>query len=120
MERHAGAPWWLVLIEGIALIILGINAGILVVQHPLWTSWIFGATLIIILGIQGLIIGGVRIYEAFKGAGWGAGILGAISVLFGIILLANVWVATFTLPWVLGTMAIIGGILAIVMAFRLK
>lgn len=171
MERgRAGPPWWLVLIEGIALVvlgvlwfaspgmttlvavtflgaywlvagifeiigifmdrsmwgwklfigILGIIAGIVVMRHPLWSSAIVGATLVIILGIQGLIIGGVRIYQAFKGAGWGAGILGAVSILFGILLLANVWIAAFSLPWVLGAFALIGGIAAIVMAFRLK
>ncbi len=168
--RGAGVPWWLVLLEGIALVvlgilwfaspgmttliavtflgaywlvagifeiigifmdrtmwgwklfigILGIIAGILVMRHPLWSSAIVGATLVIILGIQGLIIGGVRIYAAFKGAGWGLGILGAISILFGILLLANVWIATFALPWVLGALAVVGGIVAIVMAFRLK
>jgi uncharacterized membrane protein HdeD (DUF308 family) len=163
-------PWWLILLEGIALVILGILwlsspgmttvivvqilgiywliagifriidmfldhtawgwklfsgilgiiAGIIVVQHPVWSSAIVGATLIIILGIEGLIIGGVRIYEAFTGAGWAAGILGAISILFGLILLINVWVATLGLPWVLGILAIVGGIAAIVLAFRLK
>lgn len=171
VERgRADFPWWLILIEGIALMvlgilwfaspgmttlvavtflgvywlvagifeiigifmdrsmwgwklfigILGILAGIAVMRHPLWSSALVGATLVIMLGIQGLIIGGVRIYQAFKGAGWGAAILGAVSILFGILLLANVWIATFTLPWVLGTLALVGGIAAIVMAFRLK
>ena len=171
MERgRADFPWWLVLIEGIALVILGILwfaspgmttlvavtflgaywlvagvfeiigifmdksmwgwklftgilgiiAGIIVMRHPLWSSALVGATLVIILGIQGLIIGGVRIYQAFKGAGWGAAILGAVSILFGILLLANVWIAAFTLPWVLGALALVGGIASIVMSFRLK
>jgi uncharacterized membrane protein HdeD (DUF308 family) len=161
-------PWWLFLIEGIALVILGILwlanpaattvafvwaiglywlvgglfkivsifldhsmwgwkliagilgivAGIIVMQHPLWSPIIVGATLIIILGIQGIIFGGIGIYQAFKGAGWAAGIMGAISVIFGIYLLANVGAATFVLPWVLGILAIVGGIVTIVMAFR--
>ena len=163
-------PWWMVLIEGIALVILGILwfaspgmnthvavtllgwywliagifeiisifmdstrwgwklaggilgiiAGIIVIRHPLWSSVILGVTLVITLGILGLFLGGVRIYQAFKGAGWGAGILGAVSILFGIVLLANVGVATFALPWALGTLALVGGIAAIVMAFRLR
>ena len=169
-QEVPNVPWWLVLIEGIALIILGIlwlvspgmttvvavtflgaywlvagifeiigifmdksmwgwkllsgivgiAAGIVVIQHPLWSPIILGAMLIIILGFQGLILGGVRIYQAFKGAGWGAGILGAISILFGIILLGNVWIATFSLPGVLGAFSLIGGVVATVMAFRLK
>jgi uncharacterized membrane protein HdeD (DUF308 family) len=79
---------------------------------------VVGATLIIILGIQGLIYGGVSIYQAFKGAGWGVGILGVVSVIFGIYLLANIGASTFVLPWVLGILAIVGGVIAIVMAFR--
>jgi uncharacterized membrane protein HdeD (DUF308 family) len=163
-------PWWLVLLEGIALLILGILllantgmttvilvqflgiywliagifriisifldssmwgwklfagilgivAGIIVVQHPVWSPLVIGATLVIILGIQGLINGGISIYQAFKGAGWGVGLLGALSVLFGILLLANVWMFAFSLPWVIGILSIIGGIAAIVMAFRLR
>jgi uncharacterized membrane protein HdeD (DUF308 family) len=163
-------PWWLVLIEGIALIImgifllskpgmttlivvqflgiywfvvgifriisifidsslwgwklfagvLGILAGIVVVRHPLWSSAIVGLTLIIVLGIQGIIVGLIGVFQAFKGAGWTAGILGAVSAILGVVLLLNAWVFTFSLPWVLGILALIGGIAAIVAAFRLK
>jgi uncharacterized membrane protein HdeD (DUF308 family) len=81
---------------------------------------VVGNALIIVLGIEGIIIGLVSIVQAFKGAGWGAGILGAISILIGIILLANIWLFTFSLPWVLGILAIIGGIVAIIAAFKLK
>ena len=163
-------PWWLVLLEGIALLvlgillllkpgmttlivvqflgiywfiagifkiisifldssmwgwkllagILGIVAGIIVIQHPLWSPVMIGATLVIILGIEGIIMGGISIFQAFKGAGWGAGILGALSLIFGIILLFNAWILAFSLPWVIGIFAIVGGILSIVMAFRIK
>ena len=165
-----GVPWWLVLLEGIALIILGallllkpgmttivfvqflgiywlvagifkiisifldrsmwgwklfagilgIIAGIIVLQHPVWSPFVVGATLIIILGIQGLIYGAIGLFQAFKGAGWGVGILGAVSILFGIYLLANLQAATLVLPWVVGVLAIVGGIAAIVVAFRIR
>lgn len=165
-----GVPWWLVLIEGIALIILGvllllspgmttvilvqfvglywliagifkivsifmdssmwgwklvagiigILAGIIVLQHPLWSPVVVGATLVIILGIQGLIIGVVGLIQAFKGGGWGAGVLGAVSILFGLLFLFNVWAFTLSLPWAIGLLAIVGGVIAIVGAFRLK
>lgn len=163
-------PWWLILIEGIALILLGILlllrpgmtslifiqflgiywlvggifkivsifldrslwgwklfagalgiiAGIIVIQHPIWSPVIVGSTLVILLGIQGIIYGGVGVFQAFKGAGWGAGILGAISILFGIYLLANIGAATLVLPWVVGVLALVGGVAAMVMAFRVK
>jgi uncharacterized membrane protein HdeD (DUF308 family) len=163
-------PWWLVLIEGIALLILGIFllakpgmtsvivvqflgiywfiagifkiisifvdselwgwklfagiigilAGIAVIQHPLWSATIVGNTLIILLGIGGIIMGGVSLYQAFKGAGLVTGILGVVSVILGIALLLNVWAFTFSLPWVLGILALAGGVATIVASFRLK
>jgi uncharacterized membrane protein HdeD (DUF308 family) len=166
----AGVPWWLVLIEGIALIvmgllllaspgmttlilvqfigiywlvagifkivsifmdsagwgwklaggILGILAGLIVLQHPLWSPFVIGNVLVIILGIQGIIVGVVGLIQAFKGAGWGSGILGVISILFGLLFLFNVWAFTFSLPWAIGLLALVGGVLAIVAAFRLK
>lgn len=167
-EETRRPPWWLILIEGIALIILGllwlanpasttvvfvwvlglywlvagifkivsifldhsmwgwklfagilgVIAGLIILQHPLWSSVVVGATLIIILGIQGLVFGAIGVFQAFKGAGWGTGILGAISAIFGLYLLLNVGQSTFVLPWVLGILSLIGGVAAIVLAFR--
>lgn len=110
------SAWGWKLIVGI----LGIIAGILVIQHPLWSTALVTATVVIILGIEGLIIGAINIVRAFRGAGWGVGILGALSIVFGIILLANTMLAAATLPLVLGIFGIVGGILAIIMAFRMR
>ncbi|MCA9874413.1 MAG: DUF308 domain-containing protein [Anaerolineales bacterium] len=168
--RQEAAPWWMVLIQGIAALIigillltnpagttvvlvqfmgiywlisgifslvsmfidstawgwklfsgiLGIGAGFIVLQHPFWSPLVVGSVLIIILGVEGLVIGVVNLIQAFRGGGWGVGVLGALSIIFGIILLANVWVATFSLPLVLGIFGVVMGIVAIVMAFRLR
>ena len=165
-----GFPWWLVLLEGVAAVILGllllsnpkstllvlvqvlglywlikgvfaivsifidssmwgwklfvgalgIVAGILVLQNPIWSSFLVPAVLVIILGIQGVIIGVVNIVQAFQGAGWGAGILGILSIVLGLILLTNIFTASLAVPLVLGIFMVIGGIAAVVMAFRLK
>ncbi|MGW8249575.1 MAG: HdeD family acid-resistance protein [Anaerolineales bacterium] len=169
-EERGGVPWWLVLIEGIALIILGILfltntgattlvfvqllgiywlirgffyiisifidstmwgwklfagivgilAGIAILQHPLISPLLVGSVLVIVLGIQGLIVGIVGLIQAFQGAGWGAGILGAVSVVIGIWLLFNIGAATLALPWAIGLLAVVGGIAAIVLAFRMR
>jgi len=58
--------------------------------------------------------------ESFQGAGWGPGIIGAISVIIGIMLLGSPLGYALVLPWVIGIFAIVGGIFTIIMAFRLK
>ena len=163
-------PWWLVLIEGIAAIIigillflrpaattiiliqflgiywlitgifsiisliwdrsawgwklfsgiLGILAGILIIQNPLWSTLLVPVTLALVLGGIGIVIGILQLVDAFRGGGWGVGILGGISILLGILLIARPVIAGLTLPWVLGGLLIFGGILAIVAAFGLR
>ena len=100
--------------------ILGILAGMYVVRHPLWASILVPTILIIILAIQGIIMGVIGLIQAFKGDGWGAGILGAINILFGIILLASPLIAVWILPIVLGIFGIIGGIALIIFAFKMR
>lgn len=104
--------------------IIGILAGFIVVSgvfdHPLYTAAGLGGVYVIILGIQGIVIGVIQIVRAFQGEGWGIGVLGGVSILFGGLLLANIWMAVAVLPWVFGVFGIVGGIFAIVMAFRLK
>lgn len=169
-SQMAGVPWWLVLIEGISLIILGllmlvspgmstvilvqfvgiywlvagifkivsifmdstdwgwklvggilgILTGLIVLQHPLWSPLVIGATLIVILGVQGLVFGVIGLVQGFRGAGWGAAILGAVSILFGLLFLSNVGGFTLALPWTIGLLALVGGVAATITAFRLK
>lgn len=100
--------------------ILGILAGFAVINHPLWSTVLVPTVLVIVLGVQGLITGIIGLISAFKGAGWGAGVLGGLSILFGILLLGSPFIAALALPWVFGIFAVAGGIIGIVAAFRLK
>jgi len=108
--------WGLKLISGI----IGIWAGLFIINNPIGGTLAFGLAVVLILGIQALLMGVVNILQAFRGAGWGIGLLGVINIIFGIILLNNALIATVMLPWILGGFAVVGGIAAIVMAFRLK
>jgi uncharacterized membrane protein HdeD (DUF308 family) len=99
--------------------ILSIIAGIVVMRNPLIASVTVPAVLLLFLGIQGLIVGIVSIVMAFKGGGWGAGILGLLSVVFGIIIMLN-WASLGAIAayvWVVGILAIVGGIVQIFFAF---
>ena len=171
-EKRADIPWWLVLLNGICLIIigilfmiapgkttlllvqfigiywliagifsivrifmdtsgwgwnlfsgvLGIIAGILVLQHPLWSAVLVPTVLIIVLGIYGLIAGVIALIEAFRGGfSWGPLILGIISIIFGLLLVLNPLIGAIALVvWIAGIVGIIGGIAAIVIAFKMK
>ena len=110
------SAWGWKLIAGI----IGIWAGVYILQHPIAGTLAFGLALIVILGVMALMQGTVNIIQAFRGGGWGIGVLGVINIIFGFLLLGNRWIATATLPWVLGGFAIVGGIAAIYMAFKLR
>ncbi len=100
--------------------VLGVIAGILVLQHPLWSAVLVPSIIVIILGIQGIIFGVVGLVIGFRGGGWGVGILGVLSIIFGILLLFNPVLGTAALVLVLGVFAVIGGIASIVMAFQMR
>ena len=171
VEAQAGEqPWWLVLLEGIALIIVGIlllvstqktlvilvqfigiywlikgifniisifvdhtawgwklfigivgiMAGLVILQHPLWSAVLVPSVTVWILGIYGIFAGIAGIIRAFQGAGWGVGVLGAVGIVLGIFLLANTIVSAVLLVFMTAIVAIIGGVAAIFAAFRLR
>jgi uncharacterized membrane protein HdeD (DUF308 family) len=100
--------------------ILGILAGIIVIQHPLWSSILIPTLTAIVIGVMGIIMGIIGLIQAFQGGGWGVGVLGILSILFGILILANPMISAVALVIVLGVFGVVGGILAIVAAFRMK
>jgi uncharacterized membrane protein HdeD (DUF308 family) len=112
--------WGLKLFSGI----LGLLAGALVLQAasntPLLAAIGLGGIYVLILGIEGTIIGVVDIVKAFQGAGWGIGILGVLSVVFGIFLIKNPFAAALALPLLFGILAVVLGGTAIFVGFRAR
>jgi uncharacterized membrane protein HdeD (DUF308 family) len=98
--------------------ILGIVAGLAVLNTPLWSAILIPAIGFIVLGVQAIISGVVELFQAFRGGGWGLGIVGLINLLLGILIVANPLIGVAVLPWTLGFFAIVGGIAAIFLAFR--
>ena len=100
--------------------IISILAGMMVLRHPLISAIEVPMIIILILGIQGLITGIMFLALSFKGGGWGAGILGALSVIFGIILILNFarLGTVAALVWVTAIFALVGGIVQIYQAFK--
>ena len=167
-------PWWLILINGVAAIIIGfllitspaatlitlmwflgfywifsgifsivsifmdrtawgwrlfmgvlsLLAGWILIAHPIGSAAVVPATFVWLLGLQGIVIGIISLIEAFRGAGWGAGILGVISIILGAVLVGNAFdnavVTAAVVAWVGGIFAVVGGIAAIIMSFRVR
>ncbi|GIK75813.1 MAG: membrane protein [Chloroflexota bacterium] len=101
--------------------IIGILAGWFLVSNITdGATLVFGIAAVIILGVQGIIMGIFGLVESFQGAGWGPGIIGAISIVIGLMLLGSPLGYALMLPWVIGIFAIVGGIFTIFFAFRLR
>ncbi len=167
-----GLPWWLVLLNGVAVLIIGvllltspaatvivmvqllaiywliagifqivaifidstgwgwnlfagllsIIAGVIILrENAIMGALVITSVFVLILGIQGLIYGGISIIQGFQGhTSWGQVILGVLSIIFSIYLLSNIWLGVVALPWVFGIFAVVGGIMAIVTAFKMK
>jgi uncharacterized membrane protein HdeD (DUF308 family) len=100
--------------------ILGIIAGGYIISAPLIGTAIVVGTVTLLLGINGMIIGVIDVIKAFQGAGWGKGVLGVLSFIFGAVIAFNFTTFAKALPWVWGILAIVFGIAAIVMSFQVR
>ena len=109
-------PWIWSLLVGI----VGILAGLSVVKHPLLAAIAVPTTIVIILGVQGLIMGVLEIVSAFRGAGMGSFILGAFYALVGLLLLGSPLAAALAVPLVFGVLLLVQGIALVVLAFRVR
>jgi uncharacterized membrane protein HdeD (DUF308 family) len=109
-------PWIWSLLVGI----VGIAAGILVLRHPLLAALTVPTVLVIILGVQGLIMGVLEIIGGFSGGGIGSFILGVINVLIGLLLLSSPAIAALAVPLVFGILLLIEGVGLIIWAFRAR
>jgi uncharacterized membrane protein HdeD (DUF308 family) len=169
LEELVRLPWWMVLLEGLAAVIvgvllltspgittlalvqvlgfywlivgilalvslfvdrslwgwklcsglLGVLSGLVIIRHPLWSALLIPTLLVIVLAVQSLLQGVIKMVEAFRGGGFGAIVLGILNILLGVLLLSAPLMAAFVLPLVVGIFALIGGVAAIFGAFRL-
>jgi uncharacterized membrane protein HdeD (DUF308 family) len=109
-------PWIWSLLGGL----VGILAGLFVLRHPLVAALTVPTIIVIILGIQGLVMGALQIIGGFKGGGIGPFILGAINILVGILLFGSPIAAALAVPIVFGVLLLIQGVGLIILAFRIR
>ena len=114
VDRSTGLVW--ALLTGI----IGILAGIFVLNHPLLAAVTVPTVLIVILGLEGLIMGAFEIFRGFSGGGVGAFILGVFHVLIGLLLLGRPMAAALAVPLVFGVLLLIEGVGLMIWAIRVR
>jgi len=112
--------WGLKLFMGVLGIIAGWIVMSVVMDTPLLGTLGLATAYVWVLGIMGIVMGVVDIVQAFKGAGWGRGLLGVLMIILGGWLVANPVGSAIYLPWVFGVLMIVFGIMAVAAAFQLK
>lgn len=115
--KSTDTHWGWLLARGI----FGIIVGLVVIQHPIWSTVLIPTTIVIVMGFYGIVGGIIGLVEGFSGGvKWGVVALGALSLILGIILLFNPLLGATILPIVVGIFAIIFGIIAIIMSFKMR
>jgi len=121
VQRFCFEFWWIVLLRGIALTVLG---GLLIAKP--------GITIIVLvqfLGAYFLVDGVFSVFHSIKGRkymqGWGWGIfMGALEILTGIIVFTNPLVSTIVtasvLVYCVAFMAILFGVLGVVTGIQVR
>ncbi len=99
--------------------IIGIIAGLAVIFNPVVSGILVPATIIIYVGVLSIIMGAIGLFHAIKGDR-GAAIIGLLGVVFGLILLGSPFVALAMLTYLLGGLAIIGGITSVYIALKMR
>jgi uncharacterized membrane protein HdeD (DUF308 family) len=115
---RGGTPRWLLLIEGIAGILAGIIAFVLPGLTALVLLYLISAWAIV-TGIFEIATA-IRLRQEIRGE-WALIIGGALSVLFGVILvLVSPFAALLSLTWLIGVYAVAFGILMLITAFQVR
>jgi uncharacterized membrane protein HdeD (DUF308 family) len=100
--------------------IISILAGGSILMYPLAAAVALPQIFVLVLGIWALMEGIMLLFLAFRGGGWGAGILAVISIVLGLLLLGDYGhIGTgLAMLWAASIWAFIGGIVLIFQAFR--
>ena len=104
----------------IFLSIVNIIAGVIILLYPLYSTVFIISFFAIFIGFWGLFIGAVHLFQALKTKDGGNGLLGLISMIFGLIILIFPFFAAELIPLIIGVFAVAGGLAAIIASFQVK
>ncbi|MDV4342191.1 hypothetical protein HL657_03185 [Methanoculleus sp. YWC-01] len=114
LSRHKTGWGWKMLVG-----ILGILAGILVLAYPLYSAILIPTIYAVIIGVESLVIGAIYLVQGFSSSGWGTGVLGILSIIFGLVLIADPLIGAVALVLLLAGLATFGGVSAVILAYRM-
>jgi uncharacterized membrane protein HdeD (DUF308 family) len=100
--------------------ILCLVAGLAILSDPLWSTTLASTWLVILVGFLAMLQGVAGLVVAFQGGGWGMGALSVLGILFGLLLVINPLIGVATLTLILAIFMLIGGVWAVVQAFRMR
>jgi uncharacterized membrane protein HdeD (DUF308 family) len=108
--------WWLAIV-GLA----GIGAGVMTFVYPVVTAFV----LLIFIAVWAIVLGIFEIYGAIKlrkeiEGEWFLILSGALSVLFGLVLLARPGAGALAVIWIIGAYAIILGVIYVIFGLKLR
>ena len=117
LEYRSRGYWWLLLIEGIA----GIAIGLCALIWPTLTV----AVLLVFIVLWAIVTGifeigaAIQIRKEVTGE-WVLAVAGILSVLIGILLIANLEAGAVAVVWLIGLYALVFGALLVFLGFRLR
>lgn len=100
--------------------ILSIIVGVVILMYPIFSPYIVLRFLVILIGVLAIINGAVILTSGLKEREWSMGILGALSIILGLLLLTNSLAGILVLPWVFGIFFIVGGIGTIIWGIKMR
>ena len=100
--------------------IVSIIAGGYILMYPVAAGVALPRIFVLILGLWALFEGIILLVMAFRGGGWGAGILGVVAIIFGLILMGDYGKlgSGLAMIWAAAIWGLIGGVLMVIQAFR--
>ena len=100
--------------------ILCLVAGLAILSDPLWSTTLASTWLVILVGFLAMLQGVAGLVVALQGGGWGMGALSVLGILFGLFLVIKPLIGVATLTLILAIFMLIGGMWAVVQAFRIR
>jgi uncharacterized membrane protein HdeD (DUF308 family) len=115
--REGGSTWWEMVLVGL----LGLASGVVAILWPGLTAMVLLVMIAVWAIARGVmeIVAAVKLRKVLQNE-WSLVLAGALSILFGIVLLARPAAGALAVVWLIASFAIAFGILSVILALRLR